>query len=628
MKHTNSLVRFDDEESKAGMTTQPATARRHLVSVVRNLAVTAVMLVVASAHSFGFDFTTSFDTFFLTPPTIAEDRSLDGSSNRVFKGSLPAGASVDVKAYYGQPYTSFLSVIANLVSNGSTARGWSVPIANNSNGSSLTTIEAISYANLNGIQIRSATQSYYVAPSSIPVLPAMVAVTNVVTRDMIVEVDGRAESIRLDVNGLPVQPSNYSAFDGGLNTSTFRKTFRIRFDLQPGTNNIVVRSRDIHNVESDPSQVRVIKLADLDVYAKFPATFADDPIYPKPIRELVQSVRVTRPIGSQSDDSTPTADVVNTGNALASIRSDGALVSSNQALKLASHIVSVEWPGPVLKPINITLPVSTLYGAPKPYVFNPISNKWEPVGYNYVLNGTGPTRSISFETTKVGTFAVLASTDTTPPSVQTLQLDGKAVLDNDFISATPTVSVSLTDNKAGDLGLVSWNVRIVNVDSGAVIASTSNAASPTIAAVQVDWKVPSALADETRYQVLVSAEDAGGNITPYQSPTVIVSNRLQLTQLLNGPNPFNNNRETTQIQYVLSKQANVAIYVYTVTGKRIWNTESQSGFSGGQAGFNAVMWDGRDSAGRLVGTGTYIAYIIANDGTTKVVAKLKMAVLQ
>jgi hypothetical protein len=67
----------------------------------------------------------------------------------------------------------------------------------------------------------------------------------------------------------------------------------------------------------------------------------------------------------------------------------------------------------------------------------------------------------------------------------------------------------------------------------------------------------------------------------------------------NYPNPFN---PSTQIRYQLPAQASVTLEVYNLVGQRVVTlVESEK-----KAGTYTVTWDGRDSTGHRVPSGTYL----------------------
>ncbi len=126
----------------------------------------------------------------------------------------------------------------------------------------------------------------------------------------------------------------------------------------------------------------------------------------------------------------------------------------------------------------------------------------------------------------------------------------------------------------------------------------------------------------------ISVEDGAGNVTVESDYKVKVSTSLRVENLLNGPNPFNPNNHSTYIEYNLSFASNLDIYIYSISGKRLWHKQVMAGDSGGTAGFNSIAWDGRNFYGEIVANGVYIVYVTADSEGDKVMAKTKIAVLK
>ena len=87
--------------------------------------------------------------------------------------------------------------------------------------------------------------------------------------------------------------------------------------------------------------------------------------------------------------------------------------------------------------------------------------------------------------------------------------------------------------------------------------------------------------------------------------------------LQNYPNPFN---PETRITYLLPRSEEVVLQVYTLTGQRL-RTLADGAASGG---LHTATWDGRDEAGRAVGSGVYLIRMQAGE----FVATKRMALLQ
>jgi hypothetical protein len=97
----------------------------------------------------------------------------------------------------------------------------------------------------------------------------------------------------------------------------------------------------------------------------------------------------------------------------------------------------------------------------------------------------------------------------------------------------------------------------------------------------------------------------------------------------NYPNPFNPNLESTEIIYVLPTDADVDIYIYTLTGQKVRHLHYKAGSNGGSQGLNSgLLWDGRNGSGEMVLSGAYIAMIDVGTENQTLTARLKMAVVR
>ncbi|MBU0581080.1 MAG: hypothetical protein KKA19_07870, partial [Candidatus Margulisbacteria bacterium] len=91
-----------------------------------------------------------------------------------------------------------------------------------------------------------------------------------------------------------------------------------------------------------------------------------------------------------------------------------------------------------------------------------------------------------------------------------------------------------------------------------------------------------------------------------------------------APNPVNLINESIHFIYRINRDdANIKIYVYDLSGQKIWQTEEDVVQSYGE-----IVWDGRDQWGEILANGVYIAYIVAEDGNYRKVKRVKIAVLK
>ncbi|HEU4364504.1 MAG TPA: FlgD immunoglobulin-like domain containing protein, partial [Candidatus Krumholzibacteria bacterium] len=97
---------------------------------------------------------------------------------------------------------------------------------------------------------------------------------------------------------------------------------------------------------------------------------------------------------------------------------------------------------------------------------------------------------------------------------------------------------------------------------------------------------------------------ASGGAEFQSSPATVTVPPVATSLLQNAPNPF---ASSTDIEYRLDWPADVVIGIYDVTGARVRLLDE--GPCGG--GIHSAAWDGRDQAGRPVGSGVYF-YRIEN----------------
>ena len=246
------------------------------------------------------------------------------------------------------------------------------------------------------------------------------------------------------------------------------------------------------------------------------------------------------------------------------------------------------------------------------------------VFYITVVPGSRALAARSSKTTLASAQLQAAAT----PSITALTLDDKTIEANDYVALRPTLKATFSPGTNSDIA--SYNMRIVDVLTQTVIASTTNVLSPvSTALITPEFAMPSDLTGGVSYIAIVSARDASGLETRLTSPVFRVEVGFKLQGLINGPNPFNPNQEATYIEYQLTKAADVTVYVYTIAGERIWTREVAAGHpEGGSAGFNSLMWNGRNHYGETVANGVYIAYVVAKHGGDKATGKIKMAVLK
>jgi hypothetical protein len=97
----------------------------------------------------------------------------------------------------------------------------------------------------------------------------------------------------------------------------------------------------------------------------------------------------------------------------------------------------------------------------------------------------------------------------------------------------------------------------------------------------------------------------------------------------NYPNPFHPPDQPTTLAWKLDADATVTLRIFTLSGDLVLQRTYASGETGGLTGLNEDLWDGRNSQGRVVASGGYIALIEAQGvGETLHVIRRKIAVVR
>jgi hypothetical protein len=165
------------------------------------------------------------------------------------------------------------------------------------------------------------------------------------------------------------------------------------------------------------------------------------------------------------------------------------------------------------------------------------------------------------------------------------------------------------------------NVLYVGVDGGGVYKSTDGAAT---------WEeMNRGLTNLRVFALAINPQSSDGvyagtigdgvyrlrRVTPTDVTDPLVgSPPTQYALYQNSPNPFN---AETLLRYHLPKDGEASLALYTLTGRRVRTLRSGSH----TIGHYSIMWDGKDEAGREMGSGVYVMRLWTKDGviTRKVV---------
>ncbi len=269
--------------------------------------------------------------------------------------------------------------------------------------------------------------------------------------------------------------------------------------------------------------------------------------------------------------------------------------------------------------VTITLPsVVTPSSAIAVYYFT--GTEWSTSGIsNLVVSGN----QVQFSTTHFSRFMISKLDDPFAPTIGPVKLDGVPILANAFFPARPAITCAITDN---DSHIASWSIRLINADSGALVAQNSATALDS-AAVSITLPLDADLADG-RYQIVVTAADNSIHSSTSTSSVFVVAASSFRFSAIAGPNPINPVATDLVVGYSLSQSAELTIVAADLRGRILkrWNftdtaTETQSGY-------HTLSWNCRDEQGLIVPNGLCYVYLIAKRGGESRKQKLKVAVIR
>ncbi len=454
-----------------------------------------------------------------------------------------------------------------------------------------------------------------------PVVRQASTTSNVTVYTFPVEVDNDTASLQVYMQGL-VTTASVSLSTANTPVRTFIVSNLV---LTASSNIVTVVAVDSAGNVSPTSDAIQLNVKAREVSALPPA---NDPGSPARDLSTIKPYFVTVPAGSQNTDEAPVIGFINVSDI---VQSPAGQVSSG------TKFVDITLSGSITS-ATVSLPLPDGGINEEPWYFDTTQRKWVKTGISNafietksVVNGAGDTvsaRYLTFTVSHFSIYGVFVATDTNVPIILTLSADRKGVQTGDILSKKPLVTAVLTDTRTGDSGIATWNITVWDATSGTAQSSTTGNAL-SAASLTVTHNVNTELTAGHTYEIRVTAYDASGLATTQNVTSLSVPSSLAISDLVNGPNPFNPNNGITRIQYRLSADADVKIYIYSITGERIWTTSVASGSSaGGAAGLNTVNWDGRNDIGEMVSNGMYIAYVMAENATGKKVSKLKIGVLK
>lgn len=211
----------------------------------------------------------------------------------------------------------------------------------------------------------------------------------------------------------------------------------------------------------------------------------------------------------------------------------------------------------------------------------------------------------------------------------------------------PTPVIKLGIDGVADFGVNTSNIKITVADEDETVSTTYTISADDITKTVKTAAIVSAL--EIEYEISTDnplkegvntltfyAEDALATVSTTEICTVkVMSGPAQIIgDVVAYPSPYSptrpeknpNNETNCTIQYTLSADADVEIYLYSIAGELIKRFYGRKGQEGGTAGTNKITWDGRTTFGEYAGNGIY-ACTVFDPSQGKTLAKFKITIV-
>jgi hypothetical protein len=270
---------------------------------------------------------------------------------------------------------------------------------------------------------------------------------------------------------------------------------------------------------------------------------------------------------------------------------DGAFIrdfAGDQSLSDGRRIYVRAWNGP-------SLVLSDHYGDSQ------LSNTLEAGDPPIPLEWAVP----SFEVTTIFTPEALSDF----MQVVSVKINGVRFRSGDIISSRVSMEAVLSA-EAG----TSVNSVVLWVDNVPMYpALTLVAGSPSYGSWYTNFTIPPS--SQQRHIFKFHMEDVSANACEVTMEARVMGGAVQVVGgVYNFPNPFSPmSGGATNIQYVLTRDANVTLIIYDITGHETKRMRFSSGLNGGRGGTNQVNWNGRSLGGDVAGNGMYLYKIISGD---------------
>jgi hypothetical protein len=209
-----------------------------------------------------------------------------------------------------------------------------------------------------------------------------------------------------------------------------------------------------------------------------------------------------------------------------------------------------------------------------------------------------------------------------------------------FDAGAPALFSSISFLPASQSAGTTLKIQIAsgNSDSGPWVFHGPDATGTTYYTVSAGESINSEHSAKRYLRYMVYLDSSSVLVTPYLESVAITYAARQMPgtelQSVCYPSPFAPSKGSLTSAYILNKDSNVTVKIYSLTGGLVRSFAYTAGSEGGKGvtgGYNnKIEWDGKNGDGMTVGNGVYIIRINAEpaDGSGSVVETKKVMVVK
>lgn len=197
-----------------------------------------------------------------------------------------------------------------------------------------------------------------------------------------------------------------------------------------------------------------------------------------------------------------------------------------------------------------------------------------------------------------------------------------------FFSTDSDFEITITDSQ----GVVTDSISVTfNYGDGTIhVGATSAGVTFENGTMTISLSLFVDIPDGSTITVEVYAEDTDGETTTashtyeQESDFLLFGHGGPGTSIVNAPNPFAPQLETTSFTFEITQPALIDIKIYSLNldlVRHVYSGTLNSGYH------DTVTWDGRDDSGDIVPNGVYVFVLSAESNGERVVKKNRIAVL-